>query len=79
MALSTPNADFKYFNSVYSKRMPHLDFIDLMKSDDFEKGGSNADEYQNMKNTKADETQKFYKMFWILKNFGLKYSRKKFD
>ena len=47
--------------------MPHLDFIDLMKSDDFEKGGSNADEYQNMKNTKADETQKFYKMFWILK------------
>ena len=43
--------------------MPHLDFTDLMKSDDFEKGGSNADEYQKMKNTKADETQKFYKMF----------------
>ena len=59
--------------------MPHLDFIDLMKSDDFEKGGSNADEYQKMKNINADKTQKFYKMFWILKDFGLKYSRKKFD
>ena len=60
---SLGNVTVKYSNSVYSKRMPHLDFTDLMKSDDFEKGGSNADEYQKMKNIKADETQKFYKMF----------------
>ena len=47
-----------------------LDFIDLMKIVDFNQGGSNANEYQKMKKTKAEETQKFYEMFWILKNFG---------
>ena len=40
-----------------------LDFIDLMKSVDFNQGGSNVNEYQKMKKTKAEETQKFYEMF----------------
>ena len=48
--------------SVYLKRIPHLDFIDLMKSD-FDEGGNNANEYQKMKNIIAKANQKFYKMF----------------
>ena len=48
--------------SVKSKRVSHLDFIDLMKSD-FDYGGENASEYQKMKKIMAEKTQKFYKMF----------------
>ena len=47
-----------------------------MKSD-FDEGGNNAKDYQKMKKIIAEENQKFYKMFWILKNF--EYSRTKFD
>ena len=81
-------------NSVYSKRtsdfgvptreLPSklaklLDLIDLMKSVDSDQGDSNANEDQNMKNSRAEESQNFYKTFWILKDFGFEYSRKKFD
>jgi len=49
-------------SSVKSKRLSHLDFIDLMKSD-FDYGDENASEYQKMKKIMAEKTQKFYKMF----------------
>lgn len=48
--------------SVKSKRLSHLDFIDLMKSD-FDYGGENVSDYQKMKKIMAEKTQKFYKMF----------------
>ena len=60
-------------NSVYSKRTSDLvvpsklakllDFIDLMKSVDFDQGGRNANEDRKIKNYRAEESQNFYKTF----------------